>query len=92
LFPYISNTKKNVQDMLKVIGVSSIDDLFADIKPRHKPRSFHLPQGKSEFEVVEYMKRLASKNVRGLIRLLAAVIMITMSLRRLRLWLHEENL
>ncbi|MCK4881731.1 MAG: glycine dehydrogenase, partial [Candidatus Omnitrophica bacterium] len=65
--PYISNTENDVHDMLKVIGVSSIDDLFNDIKPRHAPRSFNLPEGKSEFEVVEHVKRLASKNATDLI-------------------------
>ena len=52
MIPYISNTEKDVHDMLNVIGVGAIDDLFDDIKPRHKPRSFNLPEGKSEFEVV----------------------------------------
>ena len=67
MIPYISNTENDVHDMLKVIGVSSIDDLFNDIKPRHAPRSFNLPEGKSEFEVVEHVKRLASKNATDLI-------------------------
>ncbi|MBN1870582.1 MAG: aminomethyl-transferring glycine dehydrogenase subunit GcvPA [Candidatus Omnitrophica bacterium] len=53
--------------MLKAIGVPSIDALFEDIKLRHKPRSFNIPEGKSEFEVIEHIKRLASKNVAGLI-------------------------
>lgn len=53
--------------MLKVIGVNSIDDLFADIKKEHSPRSFNLPDGKSEFEVVEYFKKLALKNSSNLI-------------------------
>lgn len=44
-----------------------MDDLFVDVKSRHKPRSFDLPEGKSEFEVVEYLKGLAAKNASGLI-------------------------
>jgi len=67
LIPYISNTEKDVDEMLKVIGVSTIDDLFVDIKPRHKPKSFNLPEGKSEFEVLEYLKQLAAKNATDLI-------------------------
>ncbi|MBU4334178.1 MAG: aminomethyl-transferring glycine dehydrogenase subunit GcvPA [Candidatus Omnitrophica bacterium] len=53
--------------MLKVIGVNSIDELFSDIKPEHSPKSFDLPDGKSEFEVVEYFKKLALKNSSELI-------------------------
>ncbi len=52
--------------MLNVIGVDSIDDLFADIKPEHKPRSFDLPSGKSEFEVAGHLRHLAAQNAAGL--------------------------
>ena len=53
--------------MLKVIGAKSIDDLFSDIKPQYKPQSFNLPPGKSEFEVVQHLTRLAGKNAIDLI-------------------------
>ncbi|MBI3617508.1 MAG: aminomethyl-transferring glycine dehydrogenase subunit GcvPA [Candidatus Omnitrophica bacterium] len=53
--------------MLKTIGVSSIDELFADIKRSHAPKSFNIPSGKSEFEVTEHLSRLAAKNAAGLI-------------------------
>lgn len=66
LVPYIANTDKETQDMLKVIGVKSMDDLFADILPHQRPQSFNLPDGKSEFAVMEHLKRLASKNATDL--------------------------
>jgi len=72
VIPYISNTDNDVQAMLKKIGVASIDDLFCDIKPRHKPKSFDLPEGKSEFEVVEHLKQLAPKKF-GFCKIMAAV-------------------
>ncbi|MEI8011220.1 MAG: aminomethyl-transferring glycine dehydrogenase subunit GcvPA [Candidatus Omnitrophota bacterium] len=65
--PYIANTEQDVQTMLGVIGVDSIDALFADIRPEHAPRSFDLPAGLSEFEVIERLRRLASKNTGALI-------------------------
>jgi len=68
LIPYIANTSQDIEDMLKSIGVASIDDLFRDIKPRHRPKSFNLPDGKSEFEVIEYFKGLSAKNASGLIQ------------------------
>jgi glycine dehydrogenase subunit 1 len=65
--PYIANTPSDVAEMLKTIGVRSIDDLFVDIKEHQRPKSFNLPPGKSEFEVVEYLNRLAKKNASDLV-------------------------
>ena len=64
---FIANTPADVEEMLKTIGVSSIDELFADIKRSHAPKSFNIPSGKSEFEVTEHIARLAAKNAAGLI-------------------------
>ena len=60
--PYITNTPQEVGQMLKDIGVRDIDALFADIKPEHKPRSFDLPKGLSEYEVVRRVTALSLKN------------------------------
>jgi len=62
LNPYITNTPQEVGQMLKIIGVEDIDALFADIKPEHRPRSFDLPQGLSEYEVVRRLTALSLKN------------------------------
>ncbi|MDD5440531.1 MAG: glycine dehydrogenase, partial [Candidatus Omnitrophica bacterium] len=45
---YIPHTKDDISEMLQVIGVSGIDDLFRDIPAALKPRSFDIPPGKSE--------------------------------------------
>ncbi len=60
--PYIANTPDEVSQMLSTIGVKAIDDLFADIKPSQRPKSFDIPSGKSEMQVVEHIRRLAAKN------------------------------
>ena len=65
--PYIANTQDDVQAMLKTIGVKGIDDLFIDIREDQRPRSFNLPEGKSEWEVVQHITRLAHKNAVDLI-------------------------
>jgi len=62
LNPYITNTPEEVGRMLKDIGVESIDALFADIAPEHRPKSFDLPQGLSEYEVVRHVTALSLKN------------------------------
>lgn len=69
---YIPHTKEQLQSMLKTIGVSDIDALFADIKAELRPRSFDIPHGKSEFEVLEHFKKLAAKNATNLISFLGA--------------------
>ena len=52
------------------IGVSSIDELFGDIKQRHLPKSFSFPAGLSEYEVIEHLRSVAAKNKSGLISFL----------------------
>jgi glycine dehydrogenase subunit 1 len=60
--PYITNTPQEIEQMLGAIGVKNIDDLFADIKPAHRPKSFDLPQGLSEYEVMRRVTALSLKN------------------------------
>lgn len=48
--------------MLKVIGVKTVDDLFVDIKPSLRPRSFDLPDGMSEYEVMRRVTGMGLKN------------------------------
>lgn len=64
---YVANTDKDVSDMLEAIGIKRIEELFSDIKPHQKPRSFNLPEGKSEFDVMRHLKNLAAKNAADLI-------------------------
>lgn len=60
--PYITNTPQEAEEMLKAVGVKTIDALFADIKPEHRPKSFDLPQGLSEYEVMRHVTALSLKN------------------------------
>ena len=64
---FIANTEKDVKAMREAIGIKSIDELFGDIRPDQKPRSFDLPEGKSEFEVSKHLKNLSLKNATDLI-------------------------
>jgi len=59
---YIPHTEQEIKEMLNAIGVSSIDDLFKCIPKDLRPRSFDIPEGKSEFEVMEHLKLLSHKN------------------------------
>jgi len=61
--PYVSNTDRDREDMLREIGVASMDDLFADV-PRELRTEVGLdvPGPLSEAELVRHMRRLASMN------------------------------
>ncbi len=60
--PYIPHTPEEVREMLDVVGVSSIDELFAEIPPALRPKDLDLPAGMTEMAVRRTMEGLASKN------------------------------
>ncbi|ASJ11998.1 aminomethyl-transferring glycine dehydrogenase subunit GcvPA [Thermococcus thioreducens] len=57
---YIPNSA-NREEMLKEIGLSSIESLFSDV-PRGMVKEFNLPDGKSEYEVFLELSEVLSKN------------------------------
>jgi glycine dehydrogenase subunit 1 len=60
---FAPHTDDDVREMLATIGVSSIDDLFADIPPAVRlGRALDLPDGVSEMEIVADMQALARSN------------------------------
>lgn len=69
---YIPHTDKDRQEMLKAIGVKSMGDLFCDITPALRPKSFDIPEGRSEFEVSRFIHKLAKKNATDLINFVGA--------------------
>lgn len=59
---FVSNQDLQIQEMLKVIGVSSIEELFQDIPSSLlKPRP-NVEDGLSEYEGLKLMEGLAAKN------------------------------
>ena len=61
--PYTSMTEADKQAMLKVIGVESADELFADIPESIRlTRPLNLPKGMAEAEVRRHVGALAAKN------------------------------
>ncbi len=69
--PFVPHTQEEVQEMLARIGVATMDDLFADITPPLRPKSFNLPEGQSEMDVCAHLEHLAAKNT-SLINFLGA--------------------
>ena len=70
--PYTPHTDAETQAMLDVIGVTTIEDLFADIPAEMRPKSFDLPEGLSEMEACAYFEELAGKNRTDLVSFLGA--------------------
>ena len=60
--PYIPNTESDRQAMLSQIGVSDLDELFADIPEQFRNPKLALPEPKSEFELMSYIQQLVSMN------------------------------
>ena len=70
--PYIPHTDDDVRKMLAVIGAGSVEELFAEIAPGLRPKSFDMPGGLSEQTVLGRMEALAQKNASGLKSFLGA--------------------
>jgi len=60
--PYIPNTDGDRAEMLRNIGVASVDELFADIPAMHRNPTLDLPAPLSEMEVRAEIERLAERN------------------------------
>ena len=69
---YTPHTKEEIKAMLEVIGVDSIGGLFKDIKPSYRPKSFDVPEGRSEQELLSHFRRLAARNCSTIIKFLGA--------------------
>lgn len=59
---YLPQTKKARADMLNVIGVGSVDDLFRDIPDQAFYKGVSLPNHKGELEVERIFSSLANEN------------------------------
>ncbi|MBI9112619.1 aminomethyl-transferring glycine dehydrogenase subunit GcvPA [Maridesulfovibrio ferrireducens] len=70
--PYVPHSPEQIREMLEVIGVNSVDDLFAEIPAELRPKSFNLPKGNSEMAVLQKMEQLAARNTTDLTSFLGA--------------------
>ena len=61
---FTPHTPEEIREMLSTIGVGSIDDLFRPIPKELRARSFDLPPGMSEFEMMARLQEMAAQNRR----------------------------
>lgn len=59
---YVPNTDLDRATLLSALGLTSLDDLFADIPPELRDPPLDLPSGLSELELQREMARLAARN------------------------------
>lgn len=63
MFKYFPHTKEDIEQMLKVIGVNSLDDLFKVVPKEIKDNAtYDLPEALSEYELIKNMTNIASMN------------------------------
>ncbi|HBT25906.1 MAG TPA: aminomethyl-transferring glycine dehydrogenase subunit GcvPA [Pseudothermotoga sp.] len=59
--PYIPHTEDEIRQMLEVIGIETVEELYRDIPVTSK--NLNLPDGLDEFTVVSKLKNLSLKNM-----------------------------
>lgn len=60
---YLPHTPEDLNEMLKTIGVSSLDDLYAEVPEELKlKKELNIPSAKSEIEVRRIITEMADKN------------------------------
>ncbi len=65
---YAPHSSQSVSEMLKSIGISSIEELYKDIPDDVLAASCNLPHGLSEYEVLKQFKEYAAKNSDSLVQ------------------------
>jgi glycine dehydrogenase subunit 1 len=63
---YCPHTPEEIAEMLSVIGVASVEELFAPIPAALRATTFNLPAGMSEFETFARMQAIAADNTQGI--------------------------
>lgn len=62
--PYIPHTLQDIEEMLKVVGLSSLEELYAQIPSSLRlKKPLDLARGSSEFDVKKRIEELAAKNI-----------------------------
>ena len=60
---YTPHTPEDIQHALETIGVSSVDELFRDLPASLENPPIDLPAPLDEYELLEHMRTLSSKNI-----------------------------
>ena len=72
MFKYLPHTEQDIKEMLEVIGVESIDDLFLEIPEDLKNLDLDVPNSHSELEISQKISRLSRYMNKNLIPFVGA--------------------
>jgi glycine dehydrogenase subunit 1 len=59
---FTPHTPQEIEEMLRVIGIESIEDLFANVPAKYRFPKLNLPKGITEMEVAAELNEIASAN------------------------------
>jgi glycine dehydrogenase subunit 1 len=62
---YLPHTDSDIREMLKVIGVKQIDDLFPDVPQEYRFPEMDLPEALTQMEVAWRMEEMSNANLPG---------------------------
>lgn len=65
--PFCATSEYDQESMFKFLGVSDFDDLFEHIPDYLRTESLNIPSGLSEMEMMQHVRKVASKNATHLV-------------------------
>ena len=70
--PFCATSERDQKEMFDVLGISDFDDLFAGIPAELRSEELDIPEGLSEMEMMQHIRKIASKNATNLVNFCGA--------------------
>jgi glycine dehydrogenase subunit 1 len=70
--PFIPHTAEETEEMLSLLELKTLDDLFAYIPQEMRSKSFDLPDGLTEYEVVRKLEDMSGRNAKTALNFMGA--------------------
>lgn len=70
--PFCATSEQDQEEMFQSLGISDFDDLFESIPDELKTGELNIPEGLSEMEMMQHIRKVASKNATNLVNFCGA--------------------
>jgi glycine dehydrogenase subunit 1 len=70
--PFIPHTVEATEAMLSLVGLTTLDELFAYIPDKMRPKHFNLPDGRTEYETLRQLTDMSERNTKVQMNFLGA--------------------
>ncbi|MDF7798346.1 aminomethyl-transferring glycine dehydrogenase subunit GcvPA [Pontiellaceae bacterium B1224] len=70
--PFCATSEQDQEAMFQTLGISDFDDLFAAIPEHLRSGELNIPEGLSEMEMMQHIRKIASKNSTDLVNFCGA--------------------